>query len=330
MDERIYIIIARQLSGEASEEDLLELQQWLASDAENKTAYEAMQKLWKETDEVLKEPAFDTDAAWNKVMSKTALNTPKAEHKTNRTIALPGWTKYVIGIAAVLIVAVLVWKPLANDNMVIILAENSNREVLLPDNSRIILQAGSSLEYPKTFENGERHVVLSGEAFFNVTRDETKPFIIDAASASVKVLGTSFNVNCNDSEATVIVATGKVQMTAVKNTSQKVVLTPGKQGVLQNNNLTEKDVDSDNYLYWMTGVLNFDNKPLKNIVNELSKLNKTTIKFAPGVPEAIQNQMITINFDHQPFEEMLTELCMISNCKWNKDNNTYVISVNDK
>jgi ferric-dicitrate binding protein FerR (iron transport regulator) len=214
--------------------------------------------------------------------------------------------------------------------MVIVLAENSNREVVLPDNSHVTMHAGSSLKYPKTFENAERHVILTGEAFFDITRDETKPFTIDAASATVKVLGTSFNVNCNDSEATVIVATGKVQMTAVNITSQKVILTPGKQGVLQNNNLTEKDVDDDNYLYWMTGTLSFENKPLRNILNEISKLNKTTIKFAATVPETIQNQMITISFDHQPVEEMLTELCMVSNCKWNKENNIYVISVNDK
>lgn len=330
MDERIYIIMAKQLSGEADEKEQLELEEWLSSDLSHKAEYEEMRQLWMESDDVLKDPIVDTGAAWNKIMAATIEKPQSRVSPQPKIIGLPGWTKYAAGIAAILLIAVLVWKPLSRKGMITAMAEDVNKEVVLPDNSHVTLRAGSSLKYPAAFAKNERHVILEGEAFFKVTRDEARPFTIDAASAEVKVLGTSFNVNCSDSLTTVVVATGKVQMTALKSTAQSVVLTPGEQGILQNNNLTESSVNDNNYLYWMTGVLSFENKTLQYIAGELAKIGKTTIGFAQDMPEAVKNQMVTISFDHQPLEEMLAELCMVAKCKWAKENNMYIISSGDK
>jgi ferric-dicitrate binding protein FerR (iron transport regulator) len=323
MDERIYIIVAKQMSGELSQEELRELEAWLSSSAENKAEYEDMQRLWEETDNILQQPTVDTHAAWNKVMAATIQKEQPIFKTESKTVAFPSWVKYAVSAAAILLIALLVWKPMSDKGMVTVAANDANKEVILPV---VTLRAGSSLQYPSSFSGSERHVALTGEAFFKVTRDESKPFTIDAASATVRVLGTSFNVDCSNDAATVVVATGKVQMASAKQASKNVILTPGEQGTLQGGELSEAIISDSNYLYWMTGTLNFDKKPLNEVVSTLARIHKTRIKLAPALPENIKNQMITISFNKQSVEDMLTELCMVASCKWTKENNEYIIS----
>ncbi len=324
MDERIYNIVAKKVSGEISAEENRELEAWIAEDTRNRQDYEEMKRLWEDTDDVLQQPTVDTHAAWQKVMAATIASEKPVQKP--KTVAFPAWGKYALSAAAILLVALLVWKPFAQE-MITVVADNGNKEIVLPDNSVVTLRQGSSLHYPKTFSKTERHVALTGEAFFDVERNEQSPFTIDAAAAVVTVLGTSFNVDCANDAATVTVTTGKVRMASSKQIAKSVILTPGEQGILQKDELTETAAD-DNYLYWMTGVINFDNKPLHSIVKDLSLRSKTTVEFAGDVPQAVKDQAITINFEKQPLEEMLTELCMIASCRWSKENNGYVISVN--
>lgn len=325
MDERIYNIVAKEMSGEISAEEHRELEAWIAEDNRNRQDYEEIKRLWADTDDVLLQPTVDTTAAWQKVMAAT-IEKEKPVQKP-KAMAFPAWGKYALSAAAILLVAVLVWKPFGQGEMITVVADNGNKELVLPDNSVVTLRKGSSLRYPKSFSKTERHVALTGEAFFDVARNEQSPFTIDAAAAVVTVLGTSFNVDCANDAATVTVTTGKVRMASAKQIAKSVILTPGEQGILQKDELTETTAD-DNYLYWMTGVINFDNKPLHSIVKDLSLRSKTTVEFAGDVPQAVKDQAITINFEKQPLEDMLTELCMIASCRWSKENNGYVISVN--
>jgi len=323
MDERIYMIIAKELAGEADEADRRELEAWLSSAEENRDAYAEMKAMWQTADEVMDNTGFDTGAAWGKVAAK--IHAAPAPAK-GRTVAMPVWVKYAAGVAAIVLLGVLVWKPLSGDGMVAVLADNGNMEVALPDGSHITLREGSRLSYPERFDAAERDVKLEGEAFFEVARNERQPFVIDAGAAQVKVLGTSFNVSCSENAAEVTVATGKVQMTAERKKDAFVILTPGEKGILQHDELAETTVDDDNYLYWKTGVLNFENKPLQYIVAELGKMQKKEITLDASMPEAVKLQVITISFTRQPLEEMLTELCLVAKCRWAKHGNGYIIS----
>ena len=89
-----------------------------------------------------------------------------------------------------------------------------NLQVTLPDGSNIYLNRNTILSYQKNFGRDDRNVTLSGEAFFDIAPDTEKPFIVDAGKASVKVVGTSFNVitNNHDSAVEVFVKTGKVML----------------------------------------------------------------------------------------------------------------------
>jgi ferric-dicitrate binding protein FerR (iron transport regulator) len=207
-----------------------------------------------------------------------------------------------------------------------IAANKDNQVVTLPDNSKITLRKGSILHYPKQFAAAERNVKLEGEAFFEVARNEKSPFIIDAQAASVKVLGTSFIVKCNEAAASVVVKTGKVQMTDQTNKNAYLILTPGEKGSLKNGALTEENVPVDNYMYWQTGIMQFSNTPLKNVVQQLNEITDSSIVVNTSVPQEVQAQLINISFHHQTVEEMLNDICLITLTGWHKTGNTYIIN----
>lgn len=109
-------------------------------------------------------------------------------------------------------------------------------EFNLPDGSHIVLNAGSKLTYPDKFRNGKRDITLQGEAFFNVVRDEEKPFIVHTGHVRTQVLGTSFNIHAYPDEHTmrVSVLTGKVAVSLYKDSAdtapqQQQLLTVNEQ-----------------------------------------------------------------------------------------------------
>ncbi|HWW38012.1 FecR family protein, partial [Pedobacter sp.] len=141
-------------------------------------------------------------------------------------------------------------------------------QVNLPDGSKIWLNASSSLKYPTLFSKNERRVELSGEAYFEVAKMTFKesghkkartPFIVVTSKQQVEVLGTHFNINSYEDEATTktTLLEGAVRVSQVG--SRKTVnLLPGLQSVLNNNNLSTRAVDTDEAVAWKNGYFQFN------------------------------------------------------------------------
>lgn len=325
MNEQIDMIIARKLAGEATEDDIRQLEVWIAADGRNKEEYEKVSRLWQSSGDMFKDIRFDNGNAWNKVAAKT-VHKPTAVKNSKKTINFPAWTKYMLAAAAaVLVIGVFIMKPFMGDGMEVVIADNGNKELVLPDNSHVSLRMGSKLSYPNEFAANKRKVALEGEAFFEVTRNEAKPFVIDAQSVSVKVLGTSFNVLCDTKAAVVTVVTGKVQMTPKDQNHKYLLLTKGMQGDFAEDKLTQTTVENANMLFWRTGELKYENKPLNDIVKDLCRYYEKDIIIDAAVPNAVRSQLINISFNHQAIEQVLTELCLVAQCKWELRNNQYVI-----
>lgn len=323
MNEQIDIIIAKKLSGEASEEDMHILEAWLSEDDSHRVEYERIVQLWNDSDILFSTHDFDVSTAWNKVAAKTVYDRPATVER--KTINLSAWMQYAIAAAAILLIGIFVVKQYAGHSMHVVIADAGNKEITLPDQSHITLRKGSKISYPETFAANERHVTLEGEAFFQVTHNERQPFIINAQSVSVKVLGTSFNVQCTKQSANVVVATGRVQMTSNQHAAQYVILTKGESGTLDDGKLTESITGDNNYLFWKTGSLQYDNKSLSYIVNELNQYYQKKIIIDNSVSTEIKNQLITINFNNQPLEKVLTELCLVAQCRWQQKDDQYII-----
>jgi ferric-dicitrate binding protein FerR (iron transport regulator) len=148
-----------------------------------------------------------------------------------------------------------------------------NLEVTLPDGSVVILNRETVLSYRSDYGKNERIVSLSGEAFFEITPDQDKPFTIDAGKAKVKVLGTSFNVITDNPDAAVevFVKTGKV-MLSDNSGSNTLLLEPGYVGTIDSEKSDRSFNENPNYMAWNTGVLVYDGQTLDIVFRDLKRV----------------------------------------------------------
>lgn len=143
----------------------------------------------------------------------------------------------------------------------------------LSDGSVVKLNSGSTLTFPKRFQDDRRVITLSGEAYFEVKRDESRPFTIQSGEISTTVLGTSFNINAYDhlGSISVTVSSGKVAVHHVPS-GREEILEKGGHGVFDKSSerLSQTAVDVRRYLAWKDGVLRFDDEPLLSAIHKLS------------------------------------------------------------
>lgn len=147
-------------------------------------------------------------------------------------------------------------------------------KITLPDSSEVFLGAGSKLCYPQQFKMGSREVILEGEAFFQITKNPKRPFIIHTRSVQTMVLGTSFKIEAfNNRPLTVSVATGKVRVDdyAGKRKKSLAVLTPGQKVTYEAGAAVLSAADITDVKSWKDGRLVFQQRQLKDITAELER-----------------------------------------------------------
>ncbi|GAA3649259.1 FecR family protein [Flavivirga jejuensis] len=159
-------------------------------------------------------------------------------------------------------------------------------KVILSDGSVVHLNAGTTFVFPENFDSKERAVFLSGEAFFEVAANKEKPFIVKTIEEnfSIEVLGTKFNVSAYpiDSDILTVLTEGKVAITE-KNIfrTQKTILKPGQLASWNKNEerVDVKDVNTDNYTLWTSGLLYFESASIVNIVRKIERFYNVSIVF---------------------------------------------------
>lgn len=157
--------------------------------------------------------------------------------------------------------------------------------VVLPDGTKVQLNAGSSLTYPLTFTGNTREVWATGELYFEVTPDKAKPFVVHTEEQVLKVLGTKFNVNSYAEAKTVKTSLieGKVQITSP--TLKPILLTPGQQSIVKPNRIQVKNIDPEQATAWIHGKFNFDGKRLREVMHELTLWYDIDVDIDADVPE---------------------------------------------
>ena len=150
----------------------------------------------------------------------------------------------------------------------------------LPDGSIVKLNSGSKIKYPEIFNDSIREVTLSGEAFFEIKKDSSQPFIVKTSSLFTRVLGTSFNIKAYEDEDNTIVtlATGKISVGT--NQKDEIILNPSHQAILnkKNKRFTKQKIDLNKTLSWKNGILRFDNEKLATAIPKLEKWFNVKIK----------------------------------------------------
>lgn len=168
-------------------------------------------------------------------------------------------------------------------------------DIVLPDGTKVSLNAESSLEYPVKFTGSERRVKLSGEGYFEVAHDKTKPFHVLTSKQDIQVLGTVFNVRTYDnSEATTLVS-GKV---SIRNsiTKELAILNPKQNATVSSKIIRIENVDTDAYTGWKEGMIVANGSTLKEVVYDLERWYDVTFKFQSNYTG---NEEIFININRK-------------------------------
>ncbi|OQP61212.1 hypothetical protein A3860_05730 [Niastella vici] len=147
-------------------------------------------------------------------------------------------------------------------------------QLVLPDGSKVWLNAASSITYPTAFTGNQRKVQITGEAYFEVVHNSKMPFVVEKGSMAVEVLGTHFNINAYDDEAEMktTLLEGKVKVsTAVGNGS--AILKPGEQVSLSHSSHLSQPipVQTEEVMAWKNGQFHFEHADLKTVMRQLAR-----------------------------------------------------------
>lgn len=265
-----------------------------------------------------------TDNAWSDLREKI-----EQEEEDNKRPFL--YTSWAVRVAAGLIILLgFAWgiRNVISTRVEKIETASSQRQVKLPDGSIAYLNYNSQLTYPKTFGAQSRKVTLQGEAFFKVTKNPLKTFIVETKSAQVKVLGTSFSVNApgDKDQVDVYVKTGIVSLSPNLNGKDKLFLKKGEFGMMQEGKTKRIKAPGVNYLSWQTKRFLFKNETLKNVSEVLNHAYNTSILFDT---DSIGQLRLTSTYNQVSLETVVKSLCLTFHLKANQKGNEIILSANN-
>lgn len=294
-----YELITKKLTSSLSEEEKVLLDQVFTENTELAENYEILQKYWNHY-------FFKTYP--NNILNKTE---KKLGFKLGQNKNLSLKTVYSVAATILLILSLgFIGFQLLKQKPEVVLtnyyANNSIKNIVLSDGTNVWLNKGSILITSQPFTENRREVLLVGEGYFEVEKDETKPFYVKTAQLSTRVLGTYFNMasypGTKNTEVTLY--EGKVELTDAESTSNKVVLKPGERATFskEDKNFFVKDVDISKPAAWRNGCIYFYDEDLFAIAQKLEFKFQTQIII---VDEEVGKLRFTADFDKETLEEIL-------------------------
>lgn len=280
-------LVERYFEGSITEAEIKELSDWIKNDYR-------LQK-WLEQAIVNSDATIDPTLS-NKLFARIkeqtigAEGTPDVEipiSKVTKSVRFSSWrwaAAILLPICIAFFAYYLVNVPQSVGAPFIVKAEKGDKATVeLPDGTNVVLNSASQLSYLSSFGEKVRKVELKGEAYFKVTHDEKRSFIVQVGDLEVKVLGTSFNISAYEDvkDVTVVLLEGKVGV-FTRETSH--IMHPGDK--IEYNKNTHKIVSSKvhpaDYIEWTKGNLYFEKESLENIMKTLSRIYDVEIRFESG------------------------------------------------
>lgn len=289
--------LVKVFSGEASEDEIKEVRMWRGATEANAKAFLEAKKIW-----LASAPIMDPDPALlGKILGE--------EEKEFEIIPL--WNQKLFRIAAALVIGLgLVFGVLrltqeGSQPYGRVVAEVT--AFTLEDGSTVTLQRGASLEVEDFDDN--RKVRLTGKAFFEVERDEKRPFIVTTPEALIEVLGTSFLVNSTPTAATeVMVTSGLVELGQNPETfdgeAMEIRLGEGEMGKLSvgERGIQKRKINDKNYLAWKTRELAFKSTSLEKVSEVLADVYGLRVNFEES---SLKNCRLTASFKDKSAEDII-------------------------
>lgn len=282
-------LIPRYIRHQCSDDEVEEVRRWMNQHPDNQQFVEELQEIWLQIPE--EDFEVDVEEAWNdfyihEIKKDEARPKVSQLHSHDSQKGVQTIFRVAAAILVVAVVGFFAWQYAGNrlfqssqnNSMKKIITQRGEiAHITLPDGTVVTVNAASTLRFQNNFEGTKRVVYLDGEAYFNVTSNKEKPFIIYTDEARVKVFGTKFNVQAwNEDKVTeVVVKEGKVGVKLVgkDNPGRQVFLQRGeyvsvsdKQGIS-----ATKNVDISKYMYWLHGGMYFDNEPFSSVVRSIER-----------------------------------------------------------
>lgn len=323
-DNNYILLIHKYLSGEISRRENDELEHWLDGKPENREEFEEIKLIWDNADFKNFILGNDPEEGLREILGRIDLLDAKEGWKRE----VPFTRGKILKIAAVVLLLIgfsfMGWflSNSFNDKPVTITNNYQYSKIHLPDGSLVHLNKESSFTFHQ--RSGKREARLEGEAYFEIVKDENKPFFLYLQDASIKVLGTSFNVNAYDEKDAmeVVVTSGSVEFLYG---SQKVKLTPGEKVVLNKGEQRISKIENKdpNFDSWKTGKLQFRNVRLDVILKTLESYYK--------VPFQMDNDKLlscrfTGIFKNEKPEEVLKVLSFGLHIQYRYADGKYILS----
>ncbi|MGN6435077.1 MAG: FecR family protein [Agriterribacter sp.] len=372
--DRIWHILGKKLSGDASEEELNELEQLLRNHPELHYPIQNIADLWKlgkpldgsEAHQALQRHLLRLEETEIELQPEKDLELfipVKRQHNTRRLA--------FTGIAATLVVGLLSYflffmgstnstpsdkgtyasspykEAIYHEKNEVSTKTGSNSKIVLPDGSTVWLNAGSSIEYDKNFDREIREVSLNGEAYFDVTKDPERPFIIHTQKINIRVLGTAFNVKsyANDNHSETSLIHGSIEVTMKDHPEEKIIMKPSEKLVVMNDALslsqpntktTESTpsvvVSKINYLpadgtvietSWIDNRFIFRDKKFADLAHEMERKYGVEFRFDDKEAEQL---MFSGNFKRETVEQVLQALQLANYFDYTIENDVITIT----
>ncbi|SMD37923.1 FecR family protein [Reichenbachiella faecimaris] len=309
MQELEFKILA-YIKGELSENEQLQVEQWVAQSDANQQVFNEIEKIYLSSELNTSNFTPDVDSAWNTVIS--AIDQSNTSGKS---------MLYRIAVMITLVVGLglIAFQYQNQDDLhVARTSDNEIKKIELADGTVVWLNENSVFSYPQKLSGDERVVELVGQAYFEVAKDPQRPFRILGEQTAVEVLGTSFDFISRTNYSNINVTSGIVAFELIDNDEIKVVLEKGTQATYKSNQLIKNEGFDENASSWMTKDFVFKSSPLSVVVEKLSQHFDVKIK----VDDAIKNCLITSSFENKELDEILDTLEAIANIKNEKKGKT--------
>ena len=296
-------LMAKYLSGNAGDEEIRQLEEWVLSSEENRSEFRTFKKAWVLSGIKNNNLGIDAEKEWQ---SAAGILFPDAKTVSIQRRQQPRIGLYLrVAAAAVVLLLAGVWlfQYLDGAGSAEYSTENAIADNELPDGSQVALNQYSLVKFAPAANKKVRRVEMKGDAFFEVERDTARPFVIAAQNVQIEVLGTAFYVDAREEqpEVQVIVQSGTVSVSAG---GQQVILSAGETGIYDKNSgvLSEKANDDLNYMAWKTNVLTFENTSLERVVFDLNRKFHSRISIANPALLACE---ITATYEHKSLEAIV-------------------------
>lgn len=333
--------MAKLLSGEATKEEKMEMMEWANASEENKKLLKLSELAWKEIKTKVKVDQSDAifEGIQNSIENKPKSNTWREISGNSNEFR---WRR--VGVMAAVVamlfaISIVFFSQMETTENKIEISEqwvhkvNAKGEklkVFLSDGTVVWLNGESSLSFRKPFSAKKRHVVLNGEAYFDVAHDPQNPFSVKTGNITTTALGTSFNIKAYKGEDFIDVdlETGKVLVSLSEpNNQSQVFIEPGER--IRFNKMDSKMVVSKfnalHELCWKDGVLSFENAQFEEIIKKLSRWYGVEFKIENGEKNT-QEWNYTARFNNDYLSNILVGMSFTKKFDFNINNEIVTIT----